>query len=104
MLGESTLLIPNINLKKVFKYLENDDHTLNPCAWLIVLRNRDIVLEPKKIEISGSAAFVDEVGIRLTYKKLAGGQPDGGMDQPYLQMSSAHDGLWEDTGQSRSDY
>ena len=47
---------------------------------------------------------MDEVELPITYDKFASGQPDGGMDQPYLQMSSAHDGLWEDTGQSRSDY
>ena len=43
---------------------------------------------------------MDDVDIPITYNKLASGQPDGtGMDQPYLQMSSTHNGEWEDTGE-----
>ena len=42
---------------------------------------------------------MDELDIPIVYHKLASGQPDGtGMDQPYLQMSSTHNGEWEDTG------
>ena len=43
---------------------------------------------------------MDELDIPIVYHKLASGQPDGtGMDQPYLQMSSTHNGEWEDTGE-----
>ena len=58
---------------------------------------RDIVLEATKLD-NENISFVDELDIPITFHKLANGQPDGSMDQPFLQMSSVHNGLWEDTG------
>ena len=55
------------------------------------------MLDATKLDDNGVISFVDELDIPITFDKLASGQPDGGMDQPYLQMSSAHNGLWEDT-------
>ena len=40
---------------------------------------------------------MDDVDLPITFDKFASGQPDGTMDQPYLQMSSTHNGEWEDT-------
>ena len=62
--------------------------------------NRDIVLGATKLtDDNGKVNFVDELDIPILFYKPASGQPDGtGMDQPYLQMSSTHNGEWEDTG------